>query len=575
LIDRTQAGVRPAALQRGDRLAAWSVGLLLLAVYTATFTGLPDVPDAEVEFQSTHALARSGSLALGGTPEAEALIAAGFGVAPGGPARPGRWYARYGVGQAVGALPFYRAGSALARLLPELERRHAQDTAYGVPRSEYCAHLLVGWRNPLLGALTGFLIVLSARRLGVRRSAAWWCGLSYGLCTFAWPQARSTLSDVQATCLLFLAFLGTLAARESLASSRAPRPVLLMAIGAALAAAVLTRIAVLPVAVVLAIVAWRTLIVGHRSPTGVGSARGLPAGRPLPAQVLQLLLPFGAGLVALAALNQLRFGHVLRSGYEHGVDFATFFGYPPHRGVWALLTAPGRGLLWMAPGLLLVPLALWQARRSGERLWSRALTAIALAVILPPACMRGWHGAWSYGPRYLLPLLPFAWLGLGLALEWSRRRRLVSAAAAALCVLGSIVQVPAALVDSGTHLDLAMQAARTEWPTTPGVDEVEMDARRFEDIQWDWRFAAPWAHWRILRQRVAGRAEVFDARELFFLNESALLTPAQPRARGFGHLAWVDLRKRLGGPVWPGVLLCGLLWGLGSLVAGKAFARQP
>ena len=81
--------VRPAAVRPGDRTAAWSVFLLLLAVYTATFSGLPDVPDAEVEFQTTSSVVRDQRLALGGTPEAEAILGEGFGVAPGGPERAG------------------------------------------------------------------------------------------------------------------------------------------------------------------------------------------------------------------------------------------------------------------------------------------------------------------------------------------------------------------------------------------------------------------------------------------------------------------------------------------------------
>ena len=39
--------IRPKAVQSGDRILARAVFLLLLAAYTATFSGLPDNPDAE------------------------------------------------------------------------------------------------------------------------------------------------------------------------------------------------------------------------------------------------------------------------------------------------------------------------------------------------------------------------------------------------------------------------------------------------------------------------------------------------------------------------------------------------
>src|SRR5690242_18017426 len=109
----------------GARRAAWSVALILLAVYTATFTGLPDAPDSEAEFQTASALVRNGSLALEGTPEARALAETGFGVAPGAGRGAGYEYSRYGVGQALGGVPFYLAGRALAQAWPQIEQRHA------------------------------------------------------------------------------------------------------------------------------------------------------------------------------------------------------------------------------------------------------------------------------------------------------------------------------------------------------------------------------------------------------------------------------------------------------------------
>jgi hypothetical protein len=45
------------------------------------------------------------------------------------------------------------------------------------------------------------------------------------------------------------------------------------------------------------------------------------------------------------------------------------------------------------------------------------------------------------------------------------------------------------------------------------------------------------------------------------------VTPGWERARGFAHLAWVDLARRLGGPGWigPSVVLALAFVGLGLL----------
>ena len=113
-------------------------------------------------------------------------------------------------------------------------------------RSEYFAHLVVGWRNSFLTALTALLLVLTSRRLGVQRLYAWIAGLSYGIATFAWPQARSTLSDVQGTFFLFLGFYVLLRMREEFKRLHEPRARHLFGLGACLAAAVLTRVALAP-----------------------------------------------------------------------------------------------------------------------------------------------------------------------------------------------------------------------------------------------------------------------------------------------------------------------------------------
>jgi hypothetical protein len=543
---------------RTDRLAAWSVFLILLAVYTATFCGLPDNPDAEVEFQTTRAAFVHHNLALSDTPESRGIIEQHFNVAPGGAARLGRWYGWFGVGQALAAVPLYAMGEVIARAFPDIEARHAATEHRGYPRSEYFAHLFVGWRNALLTAATGALIVLTARRFGVRRGLAWLGALAYGLATFAWPQARSTLSDVQATFCVFLAFWALAEVRAELDSGRAHLAKIAL-IGGAAGWAVLTRIAAAPVAVVLVAFAIATL--WRRRADG---SRRLRA-----ADALALASPLALCAALFLYTNFARFGAPFETGYGVALSGGTFFSYPPLYGLAGLLVAPGKGLLWMAPALVLLPWAMRPALERRLGWWLTAACLIAIATIVPVACTQTWHGAWTYGPRYLLPLLPIAWLGVMLAVDAHWQRRWMRVASASLVALGLAVAIPGALVDHSTHEELALAAARIEWPSPGGRDAREQDDARFLSIQWDWRFAAPWAHWRILLHRLRGLGEDFSARELFHVDSDARLTPGAERERGFRHLAWVDLRERLNGSPWPGAVLCVLL-----LVAGACAAHR-
>lgn len=543
-----------AAEPRAARRAFWSVFLLLLGLYTACFTGLPDNPDAEVEFQTTSSLARTGSLALGGTPEAEAILAARFDVAPGGPARAGQWFSWFGVGQAAVGLPFYALGAALARCFPAVQAEAAQLGDYGVARSEYFEHLCVGWRNPLLSAWTAALIVAAALRLGARARSAWLVGIAYGLASFALAQARSTLSDVQAAACLMLAFERLLAARERWSRGQGARAALFV-FGAALGLAVLTRVFAAPAA---ALIALAPCVLRARAPAA--------ARRPSLVELGCALLPALACALIFAAVNRARFGHWLDTGYGSGVG-ADFFAYPIPYGLAGLAISPGKGLLWLAPALVAWPFA-WRALRArGEALARWLPWLVLLAIALPVSAMQGWHAGYTFGPRYLLPALPLVWCGLASALE-AARTRLAKAACALLFAFGLASNLPAALIDTMTYHDAAVQAARTAWPLPETADARAADEQRFLLIAWDWRFAAPWAHWRLFAAQLRAPGSDPDAR--VFGLPPAPLPLAHERERGFRHLAWVQHAELPHARAWPGWAFAALCAAAGLLLARPA-----
>lgn len=545
--------VRPKAIRRGDRMLALGIFLICLAVYTLTCSGLPDNPDAEVEFQTTSAIARTGSLAIGGTPEAEAIIARRFDVMEGRGDRAGRYYSWFGVGQALTGVPFYFAGSLLARAFPDVQERHTQTETYGVGRSEYFQHLAVGWRNPLFGALTVWLFLFVARRLGASRAGSCLAAIGYAFCTFAWPQARSTLSDVQATFFLFLALHLVFRFREGFARGRTIRISELMLFGFAVGFAFLTRVLTGPAVGVLVIafvfVAARARV---REGNGVMVFRELLFG----------LLPAVACLLTFFYLNHARFGDPMESGYGQAVGLNYFQGYPIHWGLIAQFVSPGRGLFWLAPGAFVGLFGMARAWGRGERLWPILFVALFVCVAVPPAATLSWGGAWTFGPRYILPLLPILWLGVGITWDAAYSRK-AHWAPMLIMFAGLIPNLGAVLVDHMTHQELAVRAAEIAWPETEGVDAVTAESQRFDRTLWDWRFAAPWAHWRILRHRISLENEEFGVREIFYLDDDTQITPVTERSRGWSHLAWYDLEHRLHGAAWP------VLWfSLGLVLAG-------
>jgi hypothetical protein len=102
-------------------------------------------------------------------------------------------------------------------------------------------------------------------------------------------------------------------------------------------------------------------------------------------------------------------GSVFLTGYEGNHGFKTNlpysglegFSYPLPLGVLSLLFSLGKGLLFFAPGLLLLPKAL---RGADKRIVLALELSIAFVVGLLIVYSRwwAWYGGWKWGPRFLL-----------------------------------------------------------------------------------------------------------------------------------------------------------------------------
>lgn len=549
-----------------DRSVALAVFCLLLALYTATFNGPAASVDAEVSFQTTSALARNGTLAIGGTPEAETLIERAKLAPPGAfPVREGeprsgeaRFYGWYGVGQALVALPFYASGRLMARFAPGLEKVHAGTTRYGSARSEYFAHLFVGWRTPVLGAMTAMLVVLAAIRLGLARRTAFLAGVGYGVTTFAWPQAMGDLSDVQATLLLAFACYALLVLRQ-----QASKPAALV-LGSCLGLAFLTRAGTAPMVACICVVFIATCV-KVRGSRGDETQTTPPVRRGL---LLHGLLPQALALGAWLYLNHARFGDALDCGYGDALN-GGLFGGSPLRAAAGLLVSPGKGLLWMAPAVVFAYLGARRAKGRGQRGVPSFIAVLCLAAFVPALLTSGWHGAWTYGPRYLLPALPALWTLAAIGFPRSDIDSRPQPLVLACFVAGLMIQLPGVLVDTFTYHELAVAAASEHFEVAGELPAADREAAQFEAMHFDWGFAAPWAHWRILRHRVADQGEEFLVAEVFRCDSELRLVPEQQREQGFGHLAWVDLSERMGGLIWPAVAAIVLLLVTGLVLAGR------
>jgi hypothetical protein len=159
-----------------------------------------------------------------------------------------------------------------------------------------------------------------------------------------------------------------------------------------------------------------------------------------------------AGVAAgtpIVLLNLLLFGHPV--GAYTRIPISWLFSRPLLEGIAGLLISPGRGLFVFSPWLLVLPWAIWLGWRNRR---DRALTAClvgALVIQIGFFARTDWRAGYSYGPRFLVDLLPIAaWLCAPAVAAMSTAWR--SGLAVAVTVSMAIQAVGAFTYDSTSNL---------------------------------------------------------------------------------------------------------------------------
>lgn len=141
--------------------------------------------------------------------------------------------------------------------------------------------------------------------------------------------------------------------------------------------------------------------------------------------LFELVLPSGIAVAFLLGFNHVAFG----SPWNFAQPFAIA---RPLQGTVGLWLDPTHGLLPTAPILLLALVGWPQALRESRQVaWPSLVGFVAYFVVV--ASWHGWQGGFAYGPRLLVPVLPFLGVGLvGLASNWVRWGRGIRVMAASV-----------------------------------------------------------------------------------------------------------------------------------------------
>jgi hypothetical protein len=167
--------------------------------------------------------------------------------------------------------------------------------------------------------------------------------------------------------------------------------------------------------------------------------------------LISFLLAMSIVLFFMGLVNYIRFGSFTEFGYGSHFGTLSYNAYGGKTGLVGLLASPGKGLIIYFPIVILLPLALKYMYRENRWLFFLIIYIVLVHWLyfgsLDDRESRFWSGAIAWGPRYLIPVLPFITLAFGTLLARFKRGRLsLKVSILAVCIAGFIVNVPGILV---------------------------------------------------------------------------------------------------------------------------------
>jgi hypothetical protein len=357
----------------------------------------------------------------------------------------------------------------LSRLFPgnEIYRQIPYDphNPYYPLLMENTAYRYASLVQPVITALAAGLVYVLSRQLGLSKKGAWAAALIFGLASPAAAYAKYDFS--QPLVSLFL-----LAAVVLYIRNRPQKAFLSFANGLMLGLVILTR------PEMIAIAGLPLILVAFWDSQSKAEAMGGFSIRRF-SSLLWFALPLGFCLMFLLAANNARFGAPFSSGFSV-TDFNFKIGQVI-QGLIGIVASPARGILIFFPLSLLAFLALPGLLRRDPPA-GFLIAWIIIASILVYSIWGQWAGGRSWGPRFLLPILPY--LSVLATIRYSTKHFLPPVLASVvfiiLIAIGWVINLQGQLFESLTYVTDAMMMHLssspifTGWATTGGLSSYDV-----------------------------------------------------------------------------------------------------
>jgi hypothetical protein len=348
--------------------------------------------------------------------------------------RDGKFYYGAGIAQPLLSIPLYMGGKLLVNAIP-------------VPRSlvTYIVRAAVSLLNQVFAGFIAVVMFCFASRLGYSKKVSLLLALSLLFASNLFPYLKSFMREPQILFYLLAAVYFLYCYRQDGKLKYIVYSGVLCGIG------LLTRLTFV-IALPSLSVYLGYILLEARNSSKVNRARPI-----------MFTIVFTAPIIAAFGLNALynyiQFGSVSMMPYAKA-EFTT----PLLVGVYGLLFSSGKSMFLFAP---LCALGLLSLAPFGRKNRPELYLFVALFVthVLFFGKFVAWAGDGSWGPRYLIPVLPFLILPVGALIP---RGKLASRAALSLAALGLVVQIGGVSIYFGNYL-----REIGEFPYTKSFDDPE------------------------------------------------------------------------------------------------------
>lgn len=304
--------------------------------------------------------------------------------------------------------------------------------------SDYVLHLFGSFANSVLGGIFVVIFFVWLRDYDFSKKHALILSLIVLTCTNIFPYTKFGFAHM----LFLVGFVGTSMAIKRSSRDFQAEKLWMMVAGAFLGVVVLSYN--LSFALTIPGLTWYFLLSRH------GKWRTKEWFTKLTQNVAWAVVGGSPFLIIFILNNLVRTGSALDSGYGFPAVSNTIINSIKliFEGLWGVFLSPGRSIFFYTP-LLLTPFIFWQ-----EIQWKKHVTELGAAILIlltygwiyaNQILSTGiliWHGESSWGPRYMLPVIPFGMLVTFLLMrEATRFPRVIKSWFVLAAAFGLFVQV--------------------------------------------------------------------------------------------------------------------------------------